>query len=154
MRYYLTEKAAKAIYNSMIVPVLTYSSLANLKITNTQKNKLLSLQSRASKIIKFDATDSVVPSINNLRNRHACTFTRKCLSGDICENFQSYFRVQNHQINTRNNKCMLILPKMRTEFAKRSAEYMCSKIYNELPLDVRKEENFNKFKFLVKHHFR
>ena len=39
IRPYLTVKAAK-FYQAMIVPVMTYSRMINLNLTNTQQNKL------------------------------------------------------------------------------------------------------------------
>ena len=36
---------------------------------------------------------------------------------------------------------MINIPRMRTEYGKRSASYMCAKIYNEIPLELRKEDN-------------
>ena len=44
---------------------------------------------------------------------------------------------------------MLSLPKMRTEYGKRSASFMCAKIYNNIPLTLRNEDNEHKFKRLV-----
>ena len=47
----LNVNAAKAIYNCMILPILTYCGVLNLNLTETQLNKLTSLQERATKVV-------------------------------------------------------------------------------------------------------
>ena len=140
----------------MVVPTLTYCSLVNLNLNNTQKSKLLSLQNRASEII-YDksATKEPVASIDGLRKSQACLFVRKCIKGsNIPPCLENYLEVRKHSINTRNNNHMINIPRMRTEYGKRSASYMCAKIYNEIPLELRKEDNEKKFKRLLKAHFK
>lgn len=55
IRPLLTVKAAKATYQTMIVPVMTYSRMTNLNLTCTQRKRLQSIDDRAQKI---------VPSVN------------------------------------------------------------------------------------------
>ena len=50
MSSYITLAAIK-ILDMVIMPLLTYSSIINLKLTKTQYDKLLSLACRASRII-------------------------------------------------------------------------------------------------------
>ena len=47
LRYLLTDEAAKTIYQTMTLPVLTYCCLVNLKNTETQKKRLESLENRS-----------------------------------------------------------------------------------------------------------
>ena len=48
-------------------------------------------------------------------------------------------------MQTRNNQCLVKLPKIKTEYARKSFRFMGAKIYNELPLDIRKTESFNAY---------
>ena len=45
------DEAAMKIFDMVIMPLLTYNSIINLKLTKTQSDKLLSLERRASRII-------------------------------------------------------------------------------------------------------
>ena len=51
LRCHLTTLAAMKIFAMLIMSLLTYSSMINLKLTKTQSDKLLSLERRASRII-------------------------------------------------------------------------------------------------------
>ena len=67
----------------------------------------------------------------------------------MCINFNSYFENNVTGINTRNSNCLLKLPKVK----KQSFFYSGSKIYNDLPIDIRKEVDFNKFLKKLRHNF-
>jgi len=141
IRPFLTVKAAKSIYQSMIIPVITYSSLMNLNLTSTQLNKLKSIDKRAE----------TITGCNNLRSirgtilKNCCTTVRKCVDGKTCDNFVDYFTVMDHNHNTRNNNSSLRLPPTRTEYGRRSFKFMASKYYNELPSECRNEDSFKNF---------
>ena len=51
IRNQLTAEAAKAIYQSVILPNFTYCSILNLNLTSTQIQKLESFHCRAEKIV-------------------------------------------------------------------------------------------------------
>lgn len=125
----------------MIVPVIAYGSLINLNLTNTQQNKLKSIDRRAQIITGCKNLCSIKGTIF----KNCCMTVRKCIDGRTCENFVDYFMVMDHNQNTRNNNSSLRLPATRTEYGRRSFHFMASKNYNELPLECRKEKNFNIF---------
>ena len=81
----------------------------------------------------------------NLINREACCFVKKCLIGDVCENFKDYFVVNQHRQNTRNGGFLLKVPKVRLELGKSTFKFSGTKLYNDLPLKMRKLENYNIF---------
>ena len=45
--------------------------------------------------------------------------------------------------HTRNKKYLMKIPKLRTEFAKKSAQAMAAKMNNDLPIETRKESSFS-----------
>ena len=150
IRPFLTTKAAKLIYQSMIVPVITYSSLINLNLTNTQLNKLKSIDRRA-----FNITGCKnLPSIEGTIRKNCCKTVRKCIDGRTCENFLNYFTVIEHNQNTRNKNSSLRLPATRTEYGRRSFRFQASKFYNDLPLEYRKENDFNIFVRILNKQFK
>ena len=126
----------------MILPVVTYCCLVSLKNTETQKKRLESLKNRSRKIINGNAH---IIKIQDYKKPHACKFVRRCLDGTCCENFHDYFTKIEHTQNTRNNKYLLKSPKLRTEFAKKSGQFMAAKMYNDLPIETGKEPSFSQF---------
>ena len=51
------------------------------------------------------------------------------------------------------NQCLVKLPKIRTEYARKSFRFMGAKIYNELPVNIRKTESFKTYEQYLKQHF-
>ena len=117
LRPYLTTSAALRVYQSMIVPLITNS--CNLKpLTNTQIDKLGSLDRRAENIIRTKPT-----CIANCINRDVCLLVKKCLLKSYdSETFNNYFTITEHA--TRNNLCLIRLPRVRLETA-RQAFFFC-----------------------------
>ena len=147
MRPYLTTLATMKIYNMMIVTILTYNSLVNLKLTRTQLAKYTSIKNRATQII---GQCDPVEKIENIIKRNACNIVKKCLLKEACENFDDYFKLISHNISTRNNDILLILPKVRLECAKNSFCFMGARLYNTLPREIRESHDINCFKKSLK----
>ena len=132
----------------MIVPTLTYNCSLQGPLSEQRRCKLNSLVRRAKSIIQDGNTTKniVLPSLENETKRRNCIFVRKCLDGNICDEFVNYFNPIVHEIETRNKSFLLRLPQMRTEYGKRSVFYNGAKVYNELPTNIRKEKDFKIFK--------
>ena len=129
----------------MILPILTYRSSVKLSFTNTQKQKFTSLENRACRIIK-----KTVPSVSATINREACCLVRKCMNNIVCSNFDNYFVINEHSKKTRNSGYLLKVPKMKLELGKSTFKYAGTKLYNDLPLEIRKIEAFTTFKKEIK----
>ena len=154
LRSYVDNATASTIYRTMILPTFTYCGILQLKLTNTQINRLSSFHSRSLKIIYGDETaDQKLMSAINANKMRACKLVRKCLDKDICEHFQNYFTLIEHDKETRNNNCTLRLPSIKKEYARKSFLCMGAKVYNELPLDIRQTEIYKKFVEKLKMHF-
>ena len=78
---------------------------------------------------------------------------RKCLNNDICENFQVYFEQQQHKTRTINSECLIRLPGIKTEYARKTFHFMDATLYNELPFNLRKTESFKQYEGRLKKHF-
>ena len=96
------------IYLSTIVPILTYVLSIKLHLTGTQLEKLKMIEQRGQRII-----GKSVPSLEKKAKKHTVKLVQNCLNGEICKNFHNYFKLQNHNINTRNNKKTLKLPRCK-----------------------------------------
>ena len=144
----LTCEAALQIYRGIIMPTLLFNCSMLLKMNNSQLAKLKSLDNRASKV-----TLSAVPNLRNEIENHCCLLVKKCLLGEKCENFENYFIMTNHGKNTRNNGHLITQPRTKLECTKAGFFFFGSKLYNSLPLEIRKCESLNKFKALCKVHF-
>ena len=148
---YLSDSAAVKVYTTMIVPLLTYCSILQLKLTPSQCYQLTSIHQRAIRIIHSPSTVHIT-SIINVIHKNACKTVRKCIDKNICENFHKYFIINNHSKCTRNQSALLKLPKVKLEFAKRSFYYAGAKLYYDLPRDIRKEDSYTNYcKYLDKH---
>ena len=150
IRPFLNVKAAKAIYQGMILPILTYCGLLNLKLGRTQEDKLLSTHHCALDIIESNPNNELGIKPPNIYNQIiACKLVGKCLDSNVCSNFMSYFETHKHNTMTRNNGYKVMLPKIRLENSREAFYYMGAKLYNSLPLDTRKTADFNDFNKLL-----
>ena len=147
--------SAKAVYDSMILPTFTYFRVLQLRLTSTQAKRLSSFHDRCLKIISGNSTNpTAIQPVTSAKRTRACILVRECLDNDICENFQGYFELQQHKTQTRNSDCLIRLPCIKTEYARKSFHFMGAKLYIELPINVRKTESFKQYEELLKKHFR
>ena len=151
LRKYVDLHTSNIIYNSMVLPTLTYCGILNLKHTTTQSNKLSSLQARAEKVISRNQSETipVLSPVNECKIR-SCYLVRKVVNGDICDAMTDYFLLQQHEKCTRNNKYYVTLPFVKTEYARKGFFCMGAKTFNELPLDLRQIANIHDFKRKLK----
>ena len=149
-REYLATKAASNIYKMMIVPLVTYAATTSLNYNKHQLEKLLSLERKAQKVVNCEER---LPKIQNQIVKESCLLVRKCIDGSVCENFQSYFKVNEHSIAKRNNGKSVTMPAVKLGYAKNSFYFMGSKLYNNLPLTVRSAENYESFKTSLKDYY-
>jgi hypothetical protein len=87
---------------------------------------LASFHKRALKIIFVDSVpDPNFPSVVELKKKRACMLVRKIMDGDICDPLSGHFIRNEHGRVIRNSAGYLaILPKIKTEYARRSFHFM------------------------------
>ena len=132
LKSFLTNDAIKLIYTSFVQSLLRFNCLSFLNITETRRKMLRSLDTRAKCIVNN-------PSINtiDMYYKHAVRTVKKCLDGLSCSNFNSYFTRSIHRKSTRNSGHMLVIPRVKLEFAKSGFYFQGVKIFNSLPLEIR-----------------
>ena len=133
----------------MILPILVYRSTVKIYFTTTQKNRLKSLERRATVIVGKE-----VQSVINVINREACSLVRKCLEKNVCSNYLNYFTINKHSRNTRNSGILLKLPRVKLEIGRSSFMFAGAKLYNDLPIEIRNLEDSNVFIHKIKRYFK
>ena len=146
LRCFLDSQTPCEIYRSMIVPVVTYCGILNLKITTSQSKKLAAIHERAMGIIGMNPKEFSILSPEKVNIRRACVLVHNIMNNDICVALQSHFKKHAHIKTTRNNNCSATLPKINTEYARQGFFYMGAKLYNNLPKSVRTAANGKDFK--------
>ena len=68
------------------------------------------------------------------------------MHGDSCQLLRRHFAIKSHGVSTRINGYSAVLPKFKLSVNKSSFSYMGDKLYNTLPLKVRKASSMNEFK--------
>ena len=61
--------------------------------------------------------------------------------------------IKDHGRETRNRGCLINLPTIKLEYARRGFYFMGAKLYNELPLNIRSATSSEDFYKLLKLHF-
>ena len=76
---------------------------------------------------------------------------KKSLEGDVPDALKTNFVFKDHGRHTQNNGCSVALPTIRTKYARHGFYFMGAKIFNELPLHIRRATDFNEFERLKLH---
>ena len=97
--------------------------------------------------------DLRIPSICNQMKKNVCKFVFNCIQENICDQFKGYFQRSKHEKFTRNNSNNLALPLLMLKFGQKPFAFAAGKIYNELPLNVRKIETKTVFTSYLNEHF-
>jgi hypothetical protein len=129
----------------IILPILTYSSTVKLNDhhRDTKGKVNFASKTRAKSIIRSED----VPNIIDVIECESCLLVKKCLEQEIHNPiFDEYFTMISHEKETRNNNCVLRLPRVKLEIAKQSFYFGGAKLYNALPLDLRSVQTLEKFR--------
>ena len=109
----------------MILPLVTYCSIAHLQLTTRQAKTLESLQQRASIIISNNAKKDERPV--TIMKKHEGVTVKKCLEKEICENDNDYFEINQTTVRTGNQGLLLQFPQIGLESTKKSLYFSCAK---------------------------
>ena len=142
IRNNLTVDAANKVYQSLVLPVMDYCDVAWSSIGKIEHDKLDRAQRRAAKIVlktnNLDAeTDLKWLPLSMRRDMHTINLTFKCLKGSPPVFFKDYFKVFRTIHNTRRSGHNLLLPKIRTEMARKSCYFNGSKLFNSIASEVK-----------------
>ena len=149
IRNNLTVDAANKVYQSLVLPVMDYCDV----------DKLDRAQRRAAKIVlktnDLDAeTDLKWLPLSMRRDMHTINLTLKCLKGSPPVSFKDYFKVFRTIHNTRGSGHNLLLPKVRTETARKSFYFNGSKLFNSIASEVKDSKSVVIFKTRILEFYR
>lgn len=154
IRQFIDTFTAKTIHRSMVMPVMTYCGVMNLNLYHTYRLKLQSLDRRSNVIVNaFSLKNVQLQSIENYNKKRACLLVSKILNDNCCNAFRGYFDVFDNERQTRNNKSLIRLPKVRTEFGRKSFYFFAARTFNALPCNIRNDYRNADFKTHLNLHF-
>ena len=84
---------------------------------------------------------------------HSAQIVKKCIEGLMCEEFNNYFILKNHNKCTRNNGYLLTIPKVKLELSNSGFFSMGVKNFNALPIEIRKATTVHNYRKLCKTHY-
>ena len=134
IRPLLDKSSAEKIYKAMIQPVFTYCGTLGLCWLHSHKSRIESIERRSQKVI---GGNYQVQRVESLIKRQSCQLVFDCLQDNVCTPLKGYFTKIEHDINTRNNGCLLKLSKAKLEFGRKSFAFQGALVYNTLPRHLR-----------------
>ena len=152
MRTFLTGEAALTAVNMLIVPLFTYCCLLKPVFNQTQTNRIKSFERRTQEIIAAGEPLNCNVNILDCRKRRVCEFIQDVRLVNVKPPLNDYFTVENTKANTRNKNLFVHVPKVKLEYGKRSIRFIGAKIFNDLPINIRKKYKDTNFKDLLKKH--
>jgi len=146
LRSKLTRKTALTIYQSMILPLMTYCSTVTYSNESFMK-KVNSLHLRAVKIATTSQNSDNLPfnrSIDVIMKKYVCKQVFLLLKSEpSCEAFKNYFDLMKNK--TRNKNTLLRLPNAKIEAFKRSFYFHGARTFNNLPSQCRASTSLSEF---------
>ena len=95
----------------------------------------------------------VLPNLHDIIKMHACILVYKSLNNDLCEPFQDYFNLISHDHGTRNNNCIIRLPKIKLPSCRKAFFHMGAVTFNDLPTSIGNVSTLNDIKAKLSGHF-
>jgi hypothetical protein len=162
IRRYITTDACKALVHGLVVSRLDYANALLIGIPQYQSDRLQRLQNCAARLItRTPRRSHITPVLKELhwlpteyRPRFkVLLLTYKALHGlapvyisDMIEQYQPTRSLRSSQ------RSLLVVPRVRTAYGKRSFRYASATLWNELPENVKSAQSVSAFKRLVKTH--
>lgn len=161
IRPYLTQKAAKRVYNCLIEPIFNYTDTVWGGLSKGCSKNLQRLQNRAACIVQERSTTEEAfqmlgwINLETQRTMHKCILVYKGLNNLAAPYFCDYFKRKKnciHSYNTRK-KSDLHLPTPKFSLGKNTFRYSSLILFNKLPRTSKGATSLSKFKNLLKQYF-
>ena len=152
IRSSIDSASAEKIYHTMIMPVFGYCGSLSLGWSSSYKKRIESLECRSLNVIRSTKAASVslrVPSIDAGVKQRSCKLVFHTLQGNVCDAMKDYFVINAHGKNTRNDKHLVKLPQVKTEFGRKGFYYQAGKEFNDLPLSARKSRTLSNLELFL-----
>ena len=110
---------------------MTYCCNINASFPPNALDRLQYIQTRSNKIITNQCT-TTLDDINQIIKRSVVIEVLKCVN-DLGPNiFDKYFERFDHTKNTRGNKSLLRIPRVKTEMGRKSFKVLGATLFNKL----------------------
>ena len=161
IRSCLTLKAAKCVYNCLVLPVLCYTDTAWGELSVECKSRLQRLQNRAARIIvRRDSSSEALktlgwPNLETMRKRNKSILVYKCLNNLAPQYLSDYFS-RNHSFHSYNTRRREDIHPSRPKLSlgKRTFRYSGAILFNSLPETYKRTASLEAFKrLMMKHDF-
>ena len=131
--------------------LVDYCDVAWSSIGKIERDKLDRAQRRAAKIVLKTKDSDAEKNLKWLplsmrRDMHTINFTFKCFKGSPPIFFKDYFKVFRTVHNTRGSGHNLLLPKVRSETARKSFYFNGSKLFNNIASEMKDTKSVLIFK--------
>ena len=154
VRPFISVKTALQIYHALIRPYFDYCSSVWGECSVTLCDKLQKLQNRAARVTTRSGYDVSAKHLISLcqdnltkrRKKLKATLMFKILNGLAPDYLEDLFAIRTTKYKVRNLEMKLNLPKLNTNYLKRSFSYSVASIWNNLPNNLRTIESLRSFK--------
>ena len=156
IRSSLTLKAAKCVYNCLVLPVLCYTDTAWGELSVECKSRLQRLQNRAARTIaRRDSSSKALktlgwPNLETIRKRNNSILVYKCLNDLVPQYLCNYFS-RNHSFYSYNTRRREDIHPSRPKHSlgKRPFRYSGAILFNSLPESYKRAASLEAFKRLL-----
>ena len=160
---FLKEGSLFMIYSSLIEPYLRYCNIVWGQCNETLKDKLQALQNKAARSIakvKYEDADHHKLlgefdwfSVRNLVRLDMGIFMYKCQNGSIPDSITEIYTTV-YSCHTRSvDMGNLPIPRLVHSYAQSSLSYTGAKLWNEIPIKIRKVQSVETFKEKLREHY-
>lgn len=157
VRQFVPVQTAIIMYKSLIQPLFDYCDIVWDNMPLTTGERLQKLQNRAARVITCQSyevrSNDILQQLGwktlaERRYIHKAKMMFKIFHGNAPSYLMECFTKStvNNAYDLRNRDNCLVLPKPRTEYLKKSFQYAGAKLWNNLPPDIRSQNNFSTFK--------
>ena len=112
-----------------------------MSLPDYQSFRYQSLQNRAKKIVSNKDITSTWTEIATLRKQRCAPEVFKSLNGQSPSQLTEMFEVMQHKYDTRGNKQLLRLPKVKSETGRKTFQFIGAKVFNILPNSLKTEKS-------------
>ena len=162
LRHYLSKSILVLLYNSLILPHLSYCLEVWGNTYRTTLDPIYKAQKKLVRIISFkDSFTHSRPLFHTLGildiysqfKYQICTFIHDLVNNRLPRKFNNYFSFPQHNYQTRSiTNCNVSIPRKMFSSSKFSLDYHGGKVWNEIPHSIRNIKNRSCFKTAIKKH--
>ena len=163
LRHYLPKFVLVLLYNSLILPHLSYCLEVWGNTYRSSLDPILKAQKKLVRIITFnDSFTHSKPLFHTLGildiysqfKCQICIFIHDLINNRLPRNFSDYFSFIQHSYQTRSvTNCNISIPRKTFTLSQYSLDYHGGKIWNDVPHTIRNITNRNAFKSAIKEYF-